>query len=76
MANPGHTRTPMTLAEATAGKMAIPGMETTAYRLLRLAATNAATQSASNEPWPGSTPPGPCSSRNSNGGRATARPNE
>ncbi len=31
-------RTPMTLAEAVAGKMAIPGTETTAYRLLRLAA--------------------------------------
>ena len=33
-------RTPLTLAEATAGKMAVPGMETTAYRLLRLAAGN------------------------------------
>ena len=32
------TRTPMTLAEAVLGRMAIPGRETTAYRLLRLAA--------------------------------------
>jgi len=32
------TRTPMTLAEAAAGPIAIPGRETTAYRLLRLAA--------------------------------------
>ncbi|MBX9929605.1 MAG: 1,4-dihydroxy-6-naphthoate synthase [Gemmatimonadaceae bacterium] len=31
-------RTPMTLAEAMAGRVAIPGRETTAYRLLRLAA--------------------------------------
>lgn len=31
-------RTPMTLDEATSGRVAIPGMETTAYRLLRLAA--------------------------------------
>lgn len=32
------TRTPMTLAEAVRGRVAIPGRETTAYRLLRLAA--------------------------------------
>ncbi|MBL0170532.1 MAG: 1,4-dihydroxy-6-naphthoate synthase [Gemmatimonadaceae bacterium] len=32
------TRTPMSLAEAVQGRMAIPGRETTAYRLLRLAA--------------------------------------
>ena len=31
-------RTPMTLAEAVAGRMAIPGRDTTAFRLLRLAA--------------------------------------
>jgi 1,4-dihydroxy-6-naphthoate synthase len=31
-------RTPMTLAEAVQGRLAIPGRETTAYRLLRLAA--------------------------------------
>lgn len=31
-------RTPMSLAEAVAGRVAIPGRETTAYRLLRLAA--------------------------------------
>jgi 1,4-dihydroxy-6-naphthoate synthase len=31
-------RTPMTLVEAVAGRVAIPGTETTAYRLLRLAA--------------------------------------
>lgn len=31
-------RTPMTLAEAVRGRVAIPGKETTAYRLLRLAA--------------------------------------
>ena len=30
-------RRPMTLAEATSGRVAIPGMETTAYRLWRLA---------------------------------------
>jgi 1,4-dihydroxy-6-naphthoate synthase len=32
------TRTPMSLAEAVSGPVAIPGRETTAYRLLRLAA--------------------------------------
>jgi 1,4-dihydroxy-6-naphthoate synthase len=32
------TRTPMTLQEAVRGRMAIPGRETTAFRLLRLAA--------------------------------------
>lgn len=32
------TRTPMSLAEAVSGRVAIPGRETTAYRLLRLAA--------------------------------------
>lgn len=32
------TRTPMSLAEAVRGTVAIPGRETTAYRLLRLAA--------------------------------------
>ena len=32
------TRTPMTLAEAVRGRIAIPGRETTAYNLLRLAA--------------------------------------
>ncbi len=32
------TRRPMTLAEAVRGRVAIPGRETTAYRLLRLAA--------------------------------------
>lgn len=32
------TRTPMTLADAVRGRVAIPGKETTAYRLLRLAA--------------------------------------
>lgn len=32
------TRTPMSLAEAARGRMAIPGRETTAFRLLRLAA--------------------------------------
>lgn len=32
------TRTPRTLAEAVRGRVAIPGRETTAYRLLRLAA--------------------------------------
>jgi 1,4-dihydroxy-6-naphthoate synthase len=32
------TRTPMTLAEAVRGRVAVPGKETTAYRLLRLAA--------------------------------------
>jgi 1,4-dihydroxy-6-naphthoate synthase len=32
------TRTPMSLAEAVRGPLAIPGRETTAYRLLRLAA--------------------------------------
>jgi 1,4-dihydroxy-6-naphthoate synthase len=32
------TRTPMTLLEAVRGRVAIPGRETTAYRLLRLAA--------------------------------------
>jgi len=32
------TRTPMTLADAVRGRVAIPGTETTAYRLLRLAA--------------------------------------
>ncbi len=32
------TRTPATLADATRGRIAIPGRETTAYRLLRLAA--------------------------------------
>ena len=32
------TRTPMTLADAVRGRIAIPGRETTAYRLLRLAA--------------------------------------
>src|SRR4051812_16517166 len=32
------TRTPMSLAEAVRGRVAIPGKETTAYRLLRLAA--------------------------------------
>ncbi|MEQ1691749.1 MAG: 1,4-dihydroxy-6-naphthoate synthase [Gemmatimonas sp.] len=32
------TRTPKTLAEAVRGRLAIPGRETTAYRLLRLAA--------------------------------------
>lgn len=32
------TRTPMTLAEAVRGRLAIPGQETTAFRLLRLAA--------------------------------------
>lgn len=32
------TRQPMTLAEAVRGRVAIPGKETTAYRLLRLAA--------------------------------------
>ncbi len=32
------TRTPMSLAEAVRGRVAIPGRETTAYRLLRLAA--------------------------------------
>jgi hypothetical protein len=32
------TRTPMTLAEAVSGRIAIPGRDTTAYRLLRLAA--------------------------------------
>ncbi|MFN8669969.1 MAG: 1,4-dihydroxy-6-naphthoate synthase [Gemmatimonadaceae bacterium] len=32
------TRTPMTLDEAVRGRVAIPGKETTAYRLLRLAA--------------------------------------
>ncbi len=32
------TRTPMSLAEAVSGVVAIPGRETTAYRLLRLAA--------------------------------------
>jgi 1,4-dihydroxy-6-naphthoate synthase len=32
------TRTPMTLAEAVRGRVAIPGRETTAFRLLRLAA--------------------------------------
>lgn len=31
-------RTPMTLADAVRGRLAIPGRETTAYRLLRLAA--------------------------------------
>jgi 1,4-dihydroxy-6-naphthoate synthase len=31
------SRTPMTLAEAMRGRVAIPGLETTAYRLLRLA---------------------------------------
>lgn len=35
-------RTPMTLAEAAAGRMAIPGADTTAYRLLRLAAAETA----------------------------------
>jgi 1,4-dihydroxy-6-naphthoate synthase len=34
--------TPMTLAEAARGRMAIPGRETTAYRLLRLAAPDLA----------------------------------
>lgn len=32
------TRTPMSLADAVRGRVAIPGRETTAYRLLRLAA--------------------------------------
>lgn len=32
------TRTPMSLAEAVRGRVAIPGRDTTAYRLLRLAA--------------------------------------
>lgn len=32
------TRTPMTLAQAVSGRVAIPGRETTAFRLLRLAA--------------------------------------
>lgn len=32
------TRTPMTLADAVRGRVAVPGRETTAYRLLRLAA--------------------------------------
>ena len=32
------TRTPMSLADAVRGRVAIPGQETTAYRLLRLAA--------------------------------------
>lgn len=32
------TRTPVTLANAVSGRVAIPGRETTAYRLLRLAA--------------------------------------
>ncbi len=32
------TRTPMSLADAVRGRIAIPGLETTAYRLLRLAA--------------------------------------
>ena len=32
------TRTPMSLAEAVSGRVAIPGRDTTAYRLLRLAA--------------------------------------
>lgn len=32
------SRTPMTLADAARGRVAIPGRETTAYRLLRLAA--------------------------------------
>lgn len=32
------TRTPMTLQDAVRGRLAIPGRETTAYRLLRLAA--------------------------------------
>jgi 1,4-dihydroxy-6-naphthoate synthase len=32
------TRTPVTLADAVRGRVAIPGRETTAYRLLRLAA--------------------------------------
>jgi 1,4-dihydroxy-6-naphthoate synthase len=32
------TRTPMTLADAVRGRVAIPGRDTTAYRLLRLAA--------------------------------------
>lgn len=32
------TRTPMSLAEAVGGRIAIPGRETTAFRLLRLAA--------------------------------------
>ena len=31
------TRTPMSLAEAVSGPVAIPGRDTTAYRLLRLA---------------------------------------
>ena len=37
------TRTPMTLAEAVRGTLAIPGRETTAYRLLRLAAPSLGT---------------------------------
>lgn len=36
-------RTPMTLAEAVAGRMAIPGRDTTAFRLLRLAAPHLGT---------------------------------
>ncbi len=36
------TRTPMTLDEAVRGRVAIPGKETTAYRLLRLAAPSLA----------------------------------
>ena len=36
------TRTPMTLDEAGRGRVAIPGKETTAYRLLRLAAPSLA----------------------------------
>ena len=36
-------RTPMTLADAAAGRLAIPGRATTAYRLLRLAAPALAT---------------------------------
>jgi 1,4-dihydroxy-6-naphthoate synthase len=35
------SRTPMTLADAVRGRMAIPGRDTTAYRLLRLAAPGA-----------------------------------
>ena len=37
-------RTPMTLAEAASGRLAIPGADTTAYRLLRLATAGLAEQ--------------------------------
>ena len=46
-------RRAMTLAEAATGRMAIPGRETTAYRLLRLAAAQAVTPALTSALTPG-----------------------